>query len=251
MSSLKDYVLEVSLSSGQDNLVKFTVKHKTSIFYKYLQTPILLFLGGILLSYCVGIYNYIKDGAWKVEGNSWPIIENNQTISPIITKYFQDMFDSDESRTNELIFGGAVLALLLVAIAAVFCKQEKEDSILIVNDIGVQLTSKSGWKSPRSSRSHFIPIDNIIDLVIHEGFHGYGQVIFYMCVLTKTKRADADKIMNSIGMNTGNRIEVVFPEFLPRKDILMTVWKQGRNVLFGDKKRYWRRVPGQGLKECY
>ena len=56
----------------------------------------------------------------------------------------------------------------------------------------------------------------MIDLVIHEGFHDYGQVIFYLCVLTK---ANNDK----------NPITIVFPEFLPRKDILLTVWRLSRN----------------------
>ena len=124
--------------------------------------------------------------------------------------------------------------ILVVGIVLLLCLQTPEDTLIVMRGIGIQLQSKKMWRF--QSSDSFIPINNMIDLVIHEGFHDYGQVIFYLCVLTK---ANNDK----------NPITIVFPEFLPPKDILLTVWRLSRELLFGSTKRYWRRVPGQGLKQ--
>lgn len=127
-----------------------------------------------------------------------------------------------------------IIGLVLIGILAL-CRQQRQDVLVVMKGIGVQLNSRSNWKFVnKSDKNVFIPLTNIIDLVIHEGFHGYGQVIFYMCVLTKNTKDN-------------DMIKVVFSELLPRKDILVQVWKQSRNVLFNGN-RYWRRIPGQGLK---
>lgn len=251
MSSPKDYVLEVLPSSDRDNLIKFTVKHKPNGFFKYLQIPILVGLAGVLVSFCFCLFSNSDMIIKRLSNNNLPLIQHNQTFSPAIVKLFQDYIDSNETETNSLLLNGVVVAILVLLMVLVYSRQEKEDSILIMNDVGIQLNSQSGWRfSLNGNKSHFIPISNIIDLVIHEGFHGYGQVVFYMCVLTKTKNATPDNI-SGLTLNNDKMIKIVFPQFLPRKDILMKVWKDSRRVLFGESKRYWRRVPGQGLKECY
>lgn len=251
MSSLKDYVLEVLPSSDGDNLIKFTVKYKTNPIFKYIKTPILVSLAGVLVSFCVCLFN--DDGMIvnKLNRNkNWSTPYVNQTLSPAV-KFFYDYIDANDSKTNSILINGAIVCVLVLLIALVYSKQEKQDSILIMNDVGIQLNSQSGWKfSFNGNTSHFIPISNIIDLVVHEGFHGYGQVVFYMCVLTKTKTTGEDNI-SGLNLSNDNMIKIVFPQFLPRKDILMKVWKESRQVLFGQSKRYWRRVPGHGLKECY
>lgn len=251
MSSPKDYVLEVLPSSDRDNLIKFTVKNKPNGFFKYLQIPILVGLAGVLVSFCFCLFSNSDMIIKRLSNNDLPLIQHNQTFSPAIVKLFQDYIDSNDTETNSLLLNGVVVAILVLLMVLVYSRQEKEDSILIMNDVGIQLNSQSGWKfSFNGNKSHFIPISNIIDLVIHEGFHGYGQVVFYMCVLTKTKNATPDNIIG-LALNNDKMIKIIFPQFLPRKDILMKVWKDSRRVLFGESKRYWRRVPGQGLKECY
>lgn len=131
----------------------------------------------------------------------------------------------------------AIGALIILSIF-VFFAQEPEDSLIVMRGIGAQLISKRLWAFQNSGK--FLPLNSMIDLVIHEGFHDYGQVIFYLCFLTKsttempTKKEDA--------------IKVVFKEYLPRKEILMQVWTMSRPLLFGENRRYWRRVPGQGLR---
>mmetsp|Transcript_1984 Transcript_1984/g.2156 ORF Transcript_1984/g.2156 Transcript_1984/m.2156 type:complete len:254 (+) Transcript_1984:830-1591(+) len=251
MSSPKDYVLEVLPSSDRDNLIKFTVRHKTNRFFKYLQSSILVGLGTVLASFCFCLISNNDIIIKRFNGNNSTLIQNNQTFSPAIVKLFQDYIDSNDTKTNSFLLNAFIIAIIVILMVIVYSKQEKEDSILIMNDVGIQLNSQSGWKfSLNGNKSHFIPISNIIDLVIHEGFHGYGQVVFYLCVLTKTKSTNSDNI-SGLTLNNDKMIKIVFPQFLPRKDILMKVWKDSRRVLFGKSKRYWRRVPGQGLKECY
>ena len=132
-----------------------------------------------------------------------------------------------------------IVLVQLVFILLLYFIQEPRDTLTIMKGIGAQLESRK--MLPFQSRTIFIPINNVIDLVIHEGFHNYGQVIFYLCFLTKNfqvERPGKDSV-----------IQVVFGEFFPRKDVLLTVLKLSRQLLFGESKRYWRRVPGQGLKE--
>lgn len=117
--------------------------------------------------------------------------------------------------------------------------QQPSDSLMIIEDMGVQLMSTSRWKFWNRVDRDFVPLSDIIDIVIHEGFHGYGQVIYYMCVLTRAKGSGGD----------GNGVKVVFPNFLPRKDILLQVWKQSRTMLYGEMRKHYRRVPGLGLRE--
>ncbi|KAI5967768.1 hypothetical protein CANMA_002948 [Candida margitis] len=127
----------------------------------------------------------------------------------------------------------------MAAIVLLFFVQEPLDTLTIMKGIGAQLDSHK--LLPFQSSNTFIPINNMIDLVVHEGFHDYGQVIFYLCFLTKNFRSEKP--------GKDGVIQVVFGQLLPRKDVLLTVWKLSRQLLFAETRRYWRRVPGQGLKE--
>ncbi|EMG48997.1 gpi15 Phosphatidylinositol N-acetylglucosaminyltransferase subunit gpi15 [Candida maltosa Xu316] len=202
MSSLKNYKLEISPPLHESpaksrNLLKFTVKHHSS---KKLEVFKYLFL--------------------------------TLTVSIFIAYITYNLENIIEGRLDIYQYGTIVVLIALIGLFSLL--QTPEDSIIVMKGIGVQLQSKKLWKF--QSSDSFIPIDNIIDLVIHEGFHDYGQVIFYLCILTKAN-------------NDENSITVLFPEFLPRKDILLTVWTLSRDLLFGSTQRYWRRVPGQGLKQ--
>ena len=203
MSSSKNYKLEISPSINQtsatesQNLLKFTVQSNTPNKIIQYRLPIIVLLGSFAVAY---------------------IIQNIEQLKS---------YDIDVSHHG-------ILLILVVGIALLLCLQTPKDTIIVMRGIGIQLQSKKIWRF--QSSDSFIPINNMIDLVIHEGFHDYGQVIFYLCVLTKAA-------------NDKNPITIVFPEFLPRKDILLTVWRLSRELLFGSTNRYWRRVPGQGLKQ--
>lgn len=213
MSSSKDYALEItpSVENGVAslNLIKFTVRHKEVSSLVTYKYHLIGVLQAILLAV---IYFY-----WH----------------------------------NFLFNLGVVAVALAFLELAVFIRQTPEDTIIAMKDIGIQSISKKVWGFKTET---FIPINNIIDLVIHEGFHEYGQCIFYLCALTKSNTVDfelaLDAKLNAVGSTAYNDvIKVFFPEFLPRKDVLLEVWRLSREMLFGESRKYWRRVPGQGLKQ--
>lgn len=197
---MKDYELIIN---ANDDIIKFTVKDKSKFEdYKY---------SVMVLALAVLVY----------------------TMSHL-------MIPITQQSVNEIprIEVAKVLVLILIIVLS-YSRQSQEDTMIVMKSIGIQLNYRSKWKFvTKSNKNIFIPVNNIIDLVIHEGFYGYGQVIYYMCVLTKTNPNVTDNDM----------IKVVFSELLPRKDLLVTVWKQSRQILFNNTQRYWRRVPGQGLK---
>ncbi|CAN3353415.1 hypothetical protein DICA3_A06348 [Diutina catenulata] len=212
MSTPKDFILEITPATDvveDHNMLKFTIRHRNlGVFDQYRGAlgggTITLFIT-LLLEY-VGWSN-IKSG--RFGGVSW----------------FQTFM---------------LICVLLVAFLTSL-RQEPTDSIIVMKDIGVQLISRKSWRY-QSTVKTFVPLGSIIDLVLHEGMHDYGQVIFFLVILTKPdpKANSADGI-----------IKVVFPEFLPRKDVLMKVRQLSRELLFGQSKLYWRRVPGQGLRQIH
>ncbi|KAI3404041.1 hypothetical protein KGF56_003200 [Candida oxycetoniae] len=137
-----------------------------------------------------------------------------------------------------------IIGAHVAALAIVYLIQEQEDSLIVMRGIGAQLSVRRTWFFQNSNT--FIPIDKMIDFVIHEGFHNYAQVIFYLCILTKD-----NTVKEMTGEEGDNNIKVVFEEFLPRKEILLQVWKLSRQLLFGETRRYWRRKPSQGLKQLH
>lgn len=218
MSSNKNYLLEVSTDEGK-NLLTFTVRARPSHFHKYVRIPLASVLSAYLLPqmYMV-VQKFMKSG---------------YDIAALLK----------EVSTFEKISGQhpAFLSFIGVLIVILLSIQEQSDSLIVMEDMGVQLSSRKRWRfGNRGSNKDFIPRSDIIDIVIHEGFLGYGQVIFYMCILTRAEEGSG---------SSGNGIKVVFPNFLPRKDILLQVWKQSRKMLYGDTRRHFRHVPGQGLRE--
>ncbi|KAG7192923.1 uncharacterized protein KQ657_001380 [Scheffersomyces spartinae] len=128
--------------------------------------------------------------------------------------------------------GISAMVILLMTIFLYF-KRDGYEEIIILKDIGIQTVTVGGWMF-QTPEKKFIPLGDIIDLVIHEGFHGYGQVIFYLCVLKR---------------GGGEMIQVLMPSLLPRKEVLVQIWQLSRQLLFGSNRRFYRRVPGQGLRE--
>ena len=213
MSSPKDYVLEITPKLDETkvestNLIKFTVRNKKDDPAIKFRVPLLVTITSVTVGYMLSI------------------------IGSDFTKFENQLM---HLKVHQLgIIGVHLLMILFLSL-----KQVPEDSFIIMKDIGLQSVSKKAWRFQNDVET-FIPLSNIIDLVLHEGFHGYGQVIFYLCILTKS---------DSINKKNENVIKVVFPEFLPRKEILLQVWKLSRELLFGKTRRYWRRVPGKGLQQ--
>lgn len=216
MSSMKNYNLQIEPSIDieddltQHNMLKFTIKNNDADLlcqYKYA-------IATVTFS-CFIAYGY-----------------------SLLT--LQNLLDLDFSLLN--LQNWIILIGLLTISGIVLTRVQPEDSVIILKDIGVQLISKKSWRFQNTVKV-FVPLNNIIDLVVHEGMHGYGQVIFYLCILTKSNDLDKNSPENSI--------KIIFPEFLPRKDILIKVRKLSRDLLFANSRRYFRRVPGQGLKQIH
>lgn len=216
MSSIKNYDLQIEPSVdikddlSHHNLLKFTVRNNDVDFlyrYKYLIAAI-TFSSFIVYAYSIiSVENLLSFNINSLQLKNWLIL------------------------TGLLLLTGLALS-----------KVRPEDSAIILKDIGVQLISKKSWKFQNTVKV-FVPLNDIIDLVVHEGMHGYGQVIFYLCILTKSNDLDKNSLENCI--------KIIFPEFLPRKDILIKVRKLSRDLLFANSRRYFRRVPGQGLKQIH
>lgn len=69
--------------------------------------------------------------------------------------------------------------------------------------------------SGASGTTRFIPTSQIQDVWIHEGFKGF-EVRFYLGVVVKGEE----------------EIVVVFPETLPRREVLEVVWRGLRGCLY-------------------
>lgn len=216
-----DYVLEIRPNENR-SLVEFTVRGQRSVFLKYVRIPLAFILSACAIPQLLA------------ECRSYKGFSPLDTARCILGRAMED---SPLVVLNDLRRPLTLLAIG-IAVTLLFSLQQPSDSLLVMEDLGVQIMSTSRWKFWNQGRE-FIPLSDIIDIVVHEGFHGYGQVIFYMCVLTRVKGNSSD----------GNGVKLVFPDFLPRKDILLQVWKQSRLMLYGDTRRHFRRVPGQGLRE--
>ncbi|EAS32480.2 phosphatidylinositol glycan, class H [Coccidioides immitis RS] len=102
----------------------------------------------------------------------------------------------------------AVLLYLMVR------KGYTEESLLVIRGLGVQ-TSTSSATYFMSATTRFIPTTQIQDIVIHEAFKGF-EVRFYLAIIVE---AEAEVV-------------VVFPNLLPRRNILEEVWKGVRKCLY-------------------
>ncbi|KAJ5105970.1 hypothetical protein NUU61_003317 [Penicillium alfredii] len=111
----------------------------------------------------------------------------------------------------------AVAATCALVIYGVFWRGYTEESLLVMRGFGIQTaTSSSTYLSTASTR--FIPTTQIQDIVIHEAFKGF-EVRFYLAVIVE---GQADVV-------------VVFPQLLPKREILEEVWRGSRRCLYDVK----------------
>ncbi|KAH7093571.1 GPI-GlcNAc transferase complex, PIG-H component-domain-containing protein [Paraphoma chrysanthemicola] len=93
-----------------------------------------------------------------------------------------------------------------------------EESLLILRNLGIQ-TSTSSPTYLQSATTRFLPSTSIQDIVIHEAFKGF-EVRFYLGVVVK----EEDKVV------------VVFPKMMPRREVLEVVWRGAKRGLWGTKE---------------
>ncbi|WPH00408.1 Hypothetical protein R9X50_00323500 [Acrodontium crateriforme] len=91
------------------------------------------------------------------------------------------------------------------------------ESLLVIRGLGIQ-TSTSSPSYLWSSSTRFIPTSSIQDMFIHEAFKGF-EVRYYLSIVIE---GEGDVV-------------VVFPEILPRREILEDVWRGARACLYEPK----------------
>lgn len=244
MPAQKNYILDISRNADQNNIICFTVRSRKNYLVKIFRLPLLicsfLTLACVCFNYCLCSSQIVFDtrffcGHLFQFANRYPPKIESEHIQFFCRKGFQ-LIDQVTS-LRWIVF----LSLLLLLFYGL---QEKYDSMLVIQDIGIQLSSQPHWKFFMfSQQDRFIPVKSIIDLVIHEGFHGYGQVIFYMCVLLKPMTS----LTSRFATGKGNLVKIVFPQFLPNKGVLITVWGKSRIVLFGTARRYYQKAHSRRL----
>ncbi|KAH9825923.1 Phosphatidylinositol N-acetylglucosaminyltransferase subunit gpi15 [Teratosphaeria destructans] len=111
------------------------------------------------------------------------------------------------TRLWRLIIASGILWLI-------FRKGYTEESLLVIRGLGVQ-TSTSSPSYLWTSSTRFIPTRNIQDVFIHEAFKGF-EVRFYLAIVVEGEED----------------VVVVFPNILPRREILEQVWRGTRACLY-------------------
>ncbi|KAH7056051.1 GPI-GlcNAc transferase complex, PIG-H component-domain-containing protein [Macrophomina phaseolina] len=105
----------------------------------------------------------------------------------------------------------------LAGLWAVVRRGYTEESLLVLRGLGVQ-TSSSSPTYLSTATTRFIPTASIQDIFIHEAFKGF-EVRFYLAIVVM---GEEDTV-------------VVFPNMLPKRQILEEVWRGTRACLYEPK----------------
>ncbi|KAG5513276.1 hypothetical protein PMAC_001647 [Pneumocystis sp. 'macacae'] len=84
------------------------------------------------------------------------------------------------------------------------------ESLLVLHNIGLQITLHYFFLP---SRTRFIPLSDILDVVIHEGFIGL-EVRYYLALIIRNE----------------NTLQVIFENLLPRRKFLEIVYKEIQSI---------------------
>ncbi|KAL0941023.1 GPI-c transferase complex [Colletotrichum truncatum] len=102
----------------------------------------------------------------------------------------------------------------LLAAYATLLRTHTTESLLVLRGLGIQTSSTSG-SYLSSAATRFIPTEKIQDVLVNEAFRGF-EVRYYLIVIVE---GEEDLV-------------VVFPQILPRKKIVETVWRGVRGCLW-------------------
>lgn len=108
------------------------------------------------------------------------------------------------------VFLPAVLALVYLLTLRLY----SEESLLVLRGLGIQ-TSESPASYLAGPATRFVPTEKIQDIFVNEAFCGF-QVRYYLVIVVEGE----------------DRLLVVFPGLLPRRDIVETVWRGMRDCLY-------------------
>ncbi|GMM37543.1 hypothetical protein DASC09_048680 [Saccharomycopsis crataegensis] len=123
--------------------------------------------------------------------------------------------------------------LVTVAINHLLCyvfQSDFEESIMVIKSMGIEISTtipNSTFFGRAKIVDRFIPIGDIIDIMIHEAFKGF-EVIFYMVILRQNQK----------------KLTIVFEKLLPRRDQLEVVLRGCRKVLYHQRRDNKLEIPG-------
>ena len=89
----------------------------------------------------------------------------------------------------------------------------------MLRGLGIQ-TSSSSDTFLSGSTTRFIPTEKIQDILVNEAFRGF-EVRYYLVVVVEGEES----------------VVVVFPQLLPRRQIVETVWRGVRGCLFEPEEK--------------
>jgi hypothetical protein len=98
------------------------------------------------------------------------------------------------------------------------------ESLLIIQDVGIQLRCKKRWPSKfwqRPQQTWFIPITSIVDICIVEVLFRFQVKPVLMVVIREKDKPLA--------------VKAVFKNLLPRAELVKQVYKGTRAVIYGNQ----------------
>lgn len=137
-----------------------------------------------------------RNGAW-MQFTVIPKSYNKRTaFNFTLFAILEFLFLSIASNSSLLNLKLRVIAFGVTSLSTlVFLRKPPIESFAVFRNYGVQLTVVKGllllpdkWNRRLMARSQFIPRDEIVDIIINEGFFPGFQVIFYMAVIVKESK---------------------------------------------------------------
>ncbi|KAI9324288.1 GPI-GlcNAc transferase complex, PIG-H component-domain-containing protein [Zopfochytrium polystomum] len=125
------------------------------------------------------------------------------------------LFQSNPGQSFTLKLEHILVVALFLAFLYIKLNAVTEESLLVIKDLGIQVKTcyASGF-----SRTEFIPIRDVVNLVINEAVTLF-QVRFYLAVVAARR----------------TELVVVFPSLLPRSDELKVVYWETQKVLWANQ----------------
>lgn len=132
---------------------------------------------------------------------------------------------NDNEQTFINVFGTGLVAyrysiswiFSFVSMALVLRRMYIRESFLVVQSFGVQVSS-TGWWYIFGPTSKFIPSSDVLDILIHEAFIGF-QIRYILVIIVKDQ----------------SKLQLVFKNTLPRRDVLETVLRGSRQCFYRER----------------
>ncbi|EMR10668.1 hypothetical protein PNEG_01368 [Pneumocystis murina B123] len=103
-----------------------------------------------------------------------------------------------------------IVAIFLYFACRLMHPKPTSESLLILHNLGLQITLHYFFLP---SRTRFIPLSEILDVVIHEGFIGL-EVRYYLALIIRNE----------------DTLQIIFENLLPRRKFLEVVYKEIQTI---------------------